>query len=93
MARAWPATCAESASRSSKSTDRTARSAGAAGKSDPLDAIEAARAALSGRATGKPKSRDGAVEAIRVLVVAKRSARQARVKALDPDAPPRLQRT
>ncbi len=52
------------------------------GKSDPLDAIEAARAALSGRARGKPKSRDGAVEAIRVLVVAKRSARQARSKAL-----------
>ena len=52
------------------------------GKSDPLDAVEAARAALSGRATGSPKSRDGAVEAIRVLVVAKRSARQARVKAL-----------
>jgi transposase len=37
---------------------------------------------LSGRAQGKAKSRDGAVEAIRVLVVAKRSARQARVKAL-----------
>jgi transposase len=52
------------------------------GKSDPLDAVEAARAALSGRATGSPKSRDGAVEAIRVLVVAKRSGRQARVKAL-----------
>jgi transposase len=52
------------------------------GRSDPLDAIEAARAAQSGRATGSPKSRDGAVEAIRVLVVAKRSARQARVKAL-----------
>jgi transposase len=52
------------------------------GKSDPLDAVEAARAALGGRATGSPKSRDGAVEAIRVLVVAKRSARQARVKAL-----------
>jgi transposase len=52
------------------------------GKSDPLDAIEAARAALSGRAQGKAKTRDGAVEAIRVLVVAKRSARQARVKAL-----------
>ena len=52
------------------------------GKSDPLDAVEAARAALSGRASGRPKSRDGAVEAIRVLVVAKRSARQARVKAL-----------
>ena len=52
------------------------------GKSDPIDAVEAARAALGGRATGCPKSRDGAVEAIRVLVVAKRSARQARVKAL-----------
>ena len=39
-------------------------------------------AALGGRATGSPKSRDGAVEAIRVLVVAKRSARQARVKAV-----------
>jgi transposase len=52
------------------------------GKSDPLDAVEAARAALSGRSSGCPKSRDGAVEAIRVLVVAKRSARQARVKAL-----------
>jgi transposase len=51
------------------------------GKSDPLDAVEAARGALSGRASGRPKSRDGAVEAIRVLVVAKRSARQARTKA------------
>src|SRR5665213_125261 len=52
------------------------------GKSDPIDAVEAARAALSGRARGRAKSRDGSVEAIRVLVVAKRSARQARVKAL-----------
>jgi transposase len=52
------------------------------GKSDPLDAVEAARAALGGRAKGISKSKDGAVEAIRVLVVAKRSARQARVKAL-----------
>ena len=53
-----------------------------AGKSDPLDAVEAARAALSGRAHGTAKSRDGSVEAIRVLVVAKRSARGARIKAL-----------
>jgi transposase len=52
------------------------------GKSDPIDAVEAARAVLSGSVQGKAKSRDGAVEAIRVLVVAKRSARQARVKAL-----------
>lgn len=52
------------------------------GKSDALDAIEAARAAISGRSSGHAKSRDGAAEALRVLVVAKRSARQARVKAL-----------
>jgi transposase len=52
------------------------------GKSDPLDAIEAARAAISGRATGAGKSKDGPIKAIRVLVVAKRSARQARVKAI-----------
>ena len=46
------------------------------GKSDPLDAVSAARAALSGRASGAPRGRDGAVEAIRALTVAKRSARQ-----------------
>lgn len=33
------------------------------GKSDPVDAIEAARAALSGRASGAGKTRDGNVEA------------------------------
>jgi transposase len=52
------------------------------GKSDPLDAVEAARAALSGRACGAAKSRDGTVEAIRALVVAKRSARSAKIQAL-----------
>ncbi len=52
------------------------------GKSDPVDAVEAARAAQSGRAATIPKSRDGEVEAIRALVVAKRSARAARTKAL-----------
>jgi len=53
------------------------------GKSDPLDAVEAARAALSGRASGAAKSRDGNVEAIRALVVAKRSARSAKIQALN----------
>jgi transposase len=52
------------------------------GKSDPLDALAAARAVLSGEASGQAKSRDGWVEALRVLLVAKRSARTARVKAL-----------
>jgi transposase len=53
------------------------------GKSDPLDAIEAARAALSGRARGAAKSRDGNVEAIRTLMVAKRSARSTRIQTLN----------
>jgi transposase len=53
------------------------------GKSDPIDAIEAARAALSGRAQGAGKSRDGNVEAIRALVVAKRSARSTKTKTLN----------
>ena len=44
------------------------------GKSDPLDAVSAARAAQSGRARGAPKGRDCSVEAIRALMVAKRSA-------------------
>ena len=52
------------------------------GKSDPADAVEAARGVLSGRSTAKPKGRDGKVEAIRVLLVAKRSARQGRLRAL-----------
>ena len=52
------------------------------GKSDPIDAVEAARAALSGRATGLAKSKDGPVEAIRALLVARRSARNHREAAL-----------
>ena len=50
------------------------------GKSDPLDAVSAARAAQSGRARGAPKGRDGTVEAIRALMVAKRSARADRTQ-------------
>jgi hypothetical protein len=53
------------------------------GKSDPADAIEAARAALSGRAHGAPKAKDGNGEAIRALFVAKRSARDTRIKTLN----------
>ena len=53
------------------------------GKSDPADAIEAARAALSGRARGQAKTRTGNVEAIRVLRVARSSARKDRIRALN----------
>ena len=50
-----------------------------AGKSDVVDAVEAARAALSGRASGIAKTADGNAEAIRALLIAKRSARDTRI--------------
>ncbi len=53
------------------------------GKSDPQDAISAARAAQSGDSCGRAKTRDGNVEAIRVLRVARLSARKARTQALN----------
>jgi transposase len=53
------------------------------GKSDPLDAVSAARAAQSGRAAGAPRGRDGAVEAIRALLVVKRSARGERTQTIN----------
>jgi transposase len=53
------------------------------GKSDPLDAVSAARAAQSGRARGAPKGRDGAVEAIRALMVARRGAAGERTRAIN----------
>jgi len=56
--------------------DRKARRA--KGKSDPLDAYSAARAALAGTASGVPKTRDGRVETIRALRVARSSAVKAR---------------
>src|SRR5215207_2393840 len=59
--------------------DRRARRAH--GKSDPLDAYSAARAALSGAAAVVPKLRDGRVEAIRALRMARSSAVKARSQA------------
>jgi transposase len=53
------------------------------GKSDPLDAVSAARAAQSGRAAGASKGRDGVVEAIRALMVAKRTARSERTQTIN----------
>jgi transposase len=44
------------------------------GKSDPADAVAAALAALNGEASGTPKARDGAVESLRALQVARRGA-------------------
>ncbi|MFD7730303.1 IS110 family transposase [Kitasatospora phosalacinea] len=53
------------------------------GKSDPIDAYAAATAVASGRAAGTPKSRDGMVESVRVLRVARRSAVKARTQAMN----------
>jgi transposase len=53
------------------------------GKSDPTDAVAAARAALSGTATVVPKSRNGPMEQMRVLLVARRSARSQRIQTLN----------
>ena len=53
------------------------------GKSDPLDAIAAARSAQSGDARGEAKTRTGAVEAIRTLRVARRSAMYGRIAAIN----------
>jgi transposase len=53
------------------------------GKSDPTDAISAARAVQAGTATGTPKTRDGVVEAIRALRVARNGAIKAHTAAIN----------
>jgi transposase len=53
------------------------------GKSDTVDAVAAARAAKSGDASGLAKSRDGNVESMRVLRLAKLSARKSKTMALN----------
>jgi transposase len=66
------------------------------GKSDPIDAIAAAKTALAENRTGTPKQRDGRIEALRNLRVARRSAvdqradAQRRIKALIVTAPDEL---
>lgn len=51
------------------------------GKSDPIDAVQAAKTALAGERTGAPKQRDGRIEALRNLRVARRSAVDQRAEA------------
>ena len=53
------------------------------GKSDPVDACSAARQVLSGQARGVPKTREGRVEMIRALRVARRSAISSRTQAMN----------
>lgn len=51
------------------------------GKNDATDAESAARAVLGGDAAAVPKAQDGAVEALRLLLVVRRSAVKARTQA------------
>ena len=53
------------------------------GKSDPLDAYQAAESVLADRGTSTPKSRDGFVEALRVIRTARSSAVKARTALLN----------
>ena len=53
------------------------------GKTDVVDAVAAARAVINGEANAQPKSHDGAVEALRVLKIAHRSAHKSRTQALN----------
>jgi transposase len=52
------------------------------GKSDPLDAYQAAESVLSGHACATPKSRDGAVESLRVLRAERATAMRARIAVM-----------
>jgi transposase len=54
----------------------------AAGKSDPIDAEHAARQVLAGQATTTPKLADGAVEAIRLVKIARDTAVKAHTQAM-----------
>lgn len=53
------------------------------GKSDSLDAINAARSVLAGAVTTTPKTKDGNVEAIRMIQTTRRSAAKARRAAIN----------
>lgn len=53
------------------------------GKSDPVDAENAARAALAGADLSVPKTRDGYVESLRVILQTRDGAVQARTAALN----------
>ena len=79
----WLAMSPQLASGWSGWTDRTGRTS--AGRANPIrwNAVSAARAAQSGRARGAPKGRDGAVEAIRALMVARRSAAEERTQTIN----------
>lgn len=80
---AWLATGASRASRWWRSTVRIGGPAACRASPIRSTPYAAARAALSGAADGTPKTRDGRVEAIRVLRVVRRGAVKARTQAMN----------
>jgi hypothetical protein len=70
MGKACRATSVEPAPRSLRSTDPTERSDAVPANPIPPTLSKRPGPPSLGRASGSPKSRDGAIEAIRVLVVA-----------------------
>jgi transposase len=53
------------------------------GKTDTVDAVQAARTALAKDELGAAKTKDGNIEAIRALLVARRSARSMRIATMN----------
>ena len=53
------------------------------GKSDPTDAENAARSVLANESTALPKSHDGVVEAMRYLVVARKSSVKSKTQSIN----------
>jgi hypothetical protein len=81
MVPGWLDISARQGCSSSRSIAQIDGRGGPHGKSDPLDAYSAARAALSGAAAVVPKLRNGRIEAIRALRVARSSVAKARSQA------------
>lgn len=53
------------------------------GKSDPIDAENVARSVMAENATAIPKNQSGAVEAMRIISVARRNAVKAKTQAIN----------
>ena len=83
MAQGCPAICTRRTSRSSRSIARTGRGVDSRASPTPIDAVSAALAALGRTGIGAARTRDGKVEAIRVLRVAMISADKARTQAIN----------
>lgn len=83
MGLASPASCGPLVSRWSRSTARTVRPGGAPASPTRPTRSKPHAPRCQGRAQGAGKTRDGNVEAIRALLVAKRSTRSTKIRTLN----------